>query len=365
MALQSSGQIKFSEIEAEFGSNGGRTLGNYRISQTVGQLTNLPLDTGIPQSGQIKFSDFRGKELNIIVDCFENGSTNYNFDAYSDRFATGNYVIVGNFRSSIVKSQWAGGKTVIIHINKEFGSNGASNRDDCAFCTGPQNNNNSQPGWPSTTELSVNVGTEGYVGGKGGNGGKGRDVTEGFTLGHYPGENGFPGTSAMKIISGTTIIGESRIFAGGGGGGGGGSINMSEEAGEDAAPHSANLSGAGGGGGAGLPAGEFGEGPHAEGAPNLSYEHGGADGNDGTRTTGGEGGLGASEFGSLYDDDLPELGSPQVRSGDGGDGGNRGQNGGDGTQSGLINQGHQDYQSYNPNSVSGEGGLAGHKYRTY
>ena len=44
MALRSTGQLKFSEIEAEFGANGGRTLGNYRISQTVGQLTNLPLD---------------------------------------------------------------------------------------------------------------------------------------------------------------------------------------------------------------------------------------------------------------------------------------------------------------------------------
>jgi len=362
MALQSSGQIKFSEIEAEFGSNGGRTLGNYRISQTVGQLTNLPLDSGIPQSGQIKFSDFLGKELNIIVDCFENGNSNYNFDAYSNRFANGDYVIVGNFRSSIVKSQWAGGKTVIIHINKEFGSNGASNRNDCAFCTGPQNNNNSQPGWPSSTELSVNVGTEGYVAGKGGKGGRGRDVTQAGG-GHNPGENGFPGTSAMKIISGTTIIGESRIFAGGGGGGGGGSIYMGEEASEDAAPHPANLSGAGGGGGAGVPAGEFGEGPHAEGAPNLSYEGGGADGNDGSRTTGGEGGAYAAEFGSLYDDDDPEAGRPEVRSGAGGDGGNRGANGGDGTEAGLVNQGHQDYSSYG--GVSGEGGLAGHKYRTY
>ena len=47
MALQASGQIKYSEIIAEFGTptntNGG--IGEYRISENVGTLTNLPLDT--------------------------------------------------------------------------------------------------------------------------------------------------------------------------------------------------------------------------------------------------------------------------------------------------------------------------------
>jgi hypothetical protein len=59
MTIKSSGSsLSFSEIEAEFGANGGRTLGNYRLSQSVGSLSNLPLDSGIPNSGTIKFSDF-------------------------------------------------------------------------------------------------------------------------------------------------------------------------------------------------------------------------------------------------------------------------------------------------------------------
>ena len=66
MALQGSGAIKFSEIESEFGSNGERSLGSYRVSQDIGGLSSLPLDqdagsssnTDIPSSGAIKFSNF-------------------------------------------------------------------------------------------------------------------------------------------------------------------------------------------------------------------------------------------------------------------------------------------------------------------
>ena len=364
MALSSSGSLSFSQIESEFGSNTGRKLGNYRISQTVGQLSNLPLDTGIPQTGTIKFSDFRGKELNIVVDCFSNspgGSNNYNFDAYSDRFASGNYVIVGGFRTSVTKAQWndggVSGKTVIIHINQTFGSNGASNRDDCAFCTGPQNNNNNQPGWPSTTELSVNVGTEGYVSGRGGKGGHGgQSQDDGFS--GERGELGFPGTSAMKIISGTPVIGEARIFAGGGGGGGGTGIDMSGEAGEDAAPHSVQLGGAGGGGGAGIPGGVAGEGSTSP------QENDSPDGEAGGQINGGEGGLGFLSQGQFVDDDDHEQGRYGVRAGNGGNGGNRGQNGNSGTLPDLINQGHQDYGS-DDFATPAAGGLAGHKYRNY
>ena len=74
MAIKSSGNsLAFSEIEAEFGQNGGRSLGAYRLTQSVGSLSNLPLDSGIPTSGQIKFSDFYGKKLNVVVDCHSGG----------------------------------------------------------------------------------------------------------------------------------------------------------------------------------------------------------------------------------------------------------------------------------------------------
>ena len=127
MVVKASGSsLAFSEIETEFGANPGRSLGRYRNSHSdfgnkdVGELTNLTLDTGIPTSGQIKFSDFYSKRLNIVVDCFSNGSTNYNLNVYSNRFSNGSYRIVGNYRTSIVPSQWQGGKKVIIHINKSI-----------------------------------------------------------------------------------------------------------------------------------------------------------------------------------------------------------------------------------------------------
>ena len=44
MAIKSSGNpLSFSEIEAEFGQNNDRDLGEYRVSQTVGALSNQPI----------------------------------------------------------------------------------------------------------------------------------------------------------------------------------------------------------------------------------------------------------------------------------------------------------------------------------
>ena len=59
--LPSSGTIKFSEIQEEFGSISGGTnkrLGSYRGPFGYGNL-RLPLDDGMPlQGSSIKFSDF-------------------------------------------------------------------------------------------------------------------------------------------------------------------------------------------------------------------------------------------------------------------------------------------------------------------
>mgnify|MGYP003136384661 CR=1 FL=1 len=248
MTLQSTGQLKFSDITAEFGQPSGKNIGAYRVSQDIGSLTNLPLDTGIPQSGEISFSDFRGKEANIIVDCHSFGSTNYNQDAYQNRFATGNFNVVGGFRTSVPKSAWQGGKTVIININKQFSSSGASSRNHFALAVGRYNNNNSQHGWPTSTELSVVVGSQGSVVGKGGNGGSGGYGGNAV----LNGGNGGEGTSALKIHSGMSISGESRIRGGGGGGGGGtGITGIPENDDED----QIRAFGGGGGGGAGIPAG--------------------------------------------------------------------------------------------------------------
>ena len=248
MTLQSSGQIKFSEIAAEFGYPTNNRLGNYRVSENIGSLTNLALDTGVPQSGQIKFSNFYGKEANIIVDCHSFGSTNYNQDAYRNRFANGNFDVVGGFRTSVPKSAWQGGKTVIININKQFSSSGASSRNHFALEVGRYNNNNSQHGWPTSTELSVVVGSQGSVVGKGGNGGSGGYGGNAV----LNGGNGGEGTSALKIHNGMSISGESRIRGGGGGGGGGVGISGIPESDDEA---QIRAFGGGGGGGQGIPAG--------------------------------------------------------------------------------------------------------------
>ena len=83
MTIKSSGnQLSFTEIEAEFGNNPGRSLGQYRRDDPSGNfdnaspsgstLSNLPLDTGIPTGSteEIKFSDFYGKKLNMVVDYY-------------------------------------------------------------------------------------------------------------------------------------------------------------------------------------------------------------------------------------------------------------------------------------------------------
>ena len=86
MALQASGQIKYSEIIAEFGTptNTNAGLGEFRVSESIGSLTNLPLDADtcgvnanadIPQSGEIKFSDFYNSRLNQVVDLYSIGNS--------------------------------------------------------------------------------------------------------------------------------------------------------------------------------------------------------------------------------------------------------------------------------------------------
>ena len=75
MALQSSGAISYSDIKTEFGDPTNKNIGAYRVSQNVGEMSGLPLDTGIPKTGAISFSDFYGKQLNIVVDFHSGGTT--------------------------------------------------------------------------------------------------------------------------------------------------------------------------------------------------------------------------------------------------------------------------------------------------
>ena len=100
MTLQSSGQISIKDIATEFGHL-NYSLGNYRRVQSIAGsgLGNLPVDEGIPTSGQISFSDFYGKRLNVVVDCFSGGeetTTNVKNEKWNNNLTT----VIGNFGKS-------------------------------------------------------------------------------------------------------------------------------------------------------------------------------------------------------------------------------------------------------------------------
>ena len=107
MAVKASGNpLSFSEIEEEFGQNNDRDLGEYRVSQTIGELSNQPLDTGIPQSSTIKFSEFYSKRLNVIIDYHtsnannpDDAKTKYAQAADTTGESNGNWTVIGGFKN--------------------------------------------------------------------------------------------------------------------------------------------------------------------------------------------------------------------------------------------------------------------------
>ena len=254
MALRSSGHyIKFSEIETEFGQNTDRDLGEYRVSQTFDSgLSNQPLDTGIPSSGEIKFSDFYDKKLNVVIDYYsgstENnamqGRTKYNqaADAGVTGTSTGYWATIGGFKDR--NSADSSGSKVRMYVGKIIGSS-AGNSTSCAVKTGS---------FETGTTLNVEIGSSGALYGAGGDGG------EGGTSSSSPnGENGESGSSGLGVeYDGTNVEVASggKIVAGYGGGGGGGYRKVEKEEWWSGPVYSA--SGGGGGGGAGSPGGSGG-----------------------------------------------------------------------------------------------------------
>ena len=266
MALQGSGQISFSQIENEFGQNGERSLGDYRTSQSVGELSNLPLDSGIPTSGQIKFSDFYSKRLNIVVD-MHSGGDEFRKSAKNDKWNNNNLTVIGGFRS-----KKEDGSKIIVHVNKKFGSD-KSSVNNCAVRTGS---------WDSSSTIQVDVGGEGQILGAGGDGGQG-----GVCLG--TGSPGGTGTSGLGVDhNGVTVnvLSGGIIRAGFGGGGGGGGGRQTDKGSDRRA------SGGGGGGGAGFPAGNGGQ--PGNGCAN------GSSGSGGNETTAGDGGGGGNNGNQAY-----------------------------------------------------------------
>ena len=241
MALQASGQIKYSEIIAEFGTPNSGGIGEYRLSENVGSLSNLPLDTGVPQSGQIKFSDFYSKKLNHVVDLYSIGNNTSRQNA-KDRWNNGNVHIVGSTKTGKTQPPDTIDDRVIINVNATIRS-AKGTQTHCALRTGT---------WDSNTTLEIEIGTSGKLYGSGGDGGAGGSANE------TPGTDGLTGSSALGIQYPCTVNNLGVIQSGYGGGGGGGGNTRTTGGGKKGGAPTNGSSGGGGGGGAGLPAGSAG-----------------------------------------------------------------------------------------------------------
>ena len=278
MALQASGQIKYSEIIAEFGTPISGGIGEYRLSENVGTLTNLPLDTGVPQSGQIKFSDFYSKRLNQVVDLYSIGN-NSSRQVAKDRWNNGNVHIVGSTKTTKTQPPDTVDDRVIINVNATIRSVKGT-QTHCALRTG---------NWDSGTVLEIEIGTSGKLYGSGGDGGNGGSANE------TAGTNGQTGSSALGIEYPCSINNLGIIQSGYGGGGGGGGNTRTTGGGKKSGATTNGSSGGGGGGGAGLPAGDAGgvQTPLAVGGGSA-----GSAGQAGSLSGQATGGAGGSEAGT-------------------------------------------------------------------
>jgi hypothetical protein len=275
MPTPSSGTIRFTDISNEFGIPSGRNLGAYRISQTVGTLSNLPLDVNIPQSGTIKFSDFYNKRLNVVVNYTNIPDSSTRLNARSSYNANSNIVVIGGFRG---RPSTPENIRVLINLNTRVGSSKGS-ITNVAVRTG---NWTSSSGSALST-VRLELGSSSRIYGAGGDGGNAN------------GGNGTGGTSAIGIEYPTTVINRGRIQRGGGGGGAGAFRQYSVRTGKKNKGNVPSYStGGGGGGGAGFP---FGSGGASIGGA-YGFGSNGSAGAGGNYETAGAGGVGGVEAGS-------------------------------------------------------------------
>jgi len=316
MALPASGQqISADQISDEFGRNAtgnSMSLGDYRLTQSVGSLSFNGIDSGVPTSGEIKFSDFHGKRLNVVVD-FHTGGQESRQNAKS-RYNGNSVTVIGGFRGK----KEAGSK-ILIHVNKTIGSE-KGDQSRVALRTGS---------WDSDVALSVDVGSSGRLYGAGGDGGEGSDSFS--DSGSNSATSGGNGTSALGIEHEETAVNiqsGGRIRCGFGGGGGGSGARQVDRGADRSA------CGGGGGGGAGLPAGNGGDrgrrrsgnedevttGNDGSAAQLEENGEGGSGGNNADEAFGGSGGRGG-------DPDESPQGGNNGSPGDGSSAGSAGANG--------------------------------------
>jgi hypothetical protein len=273
MPTPSSGTIRFSDISNEFGIPSGRNLGAYRVNQSVGTLSNLPLDLGIPQSGAIAFSSFYNKRLNVVVNYANIPDSSTRLNARSSYNANSNIVVIGGFRGRPSSPE---NIRVLINVNTRVGSSKGS-VTNVAVRTGNWRNSSGTP----LSSVLLELGSSSKIYGAGGNGGNAN------------GGGGSNGTSAIGIDYPTTVINRGRIQRGGGGGGAGAFRQYSVRVGKKRARASYSTGG-GGGGGAGF--------PFANGGASVGGAYGfgtnGSAGAGGSYETAGAGGAGGAEAGS-------------------------------------------------------------------
>ena len=285
MTLPTSGSISASQIRDEFGptteSGEKVSLGEYRVEKNFGELSELPLDAGIPQGNNpISFQHFRGKKLNIIIDYYTSTYTNNTRQNEGetmnirDRYVSGTGVhVVGGYKSKPASSSET---KIIVHVNRKLGGQKSTSANNCALRTGS--------GWENDTEMIIDIGNEGRIYGAGGNGGRGGDMDA-------SGDDGQTGTSALGISLANVEVnvkGEGIIKAGFGGGGGGGNGRQEDKNADRRA------GGGGGGGGQGFPAGAGG----AAGSGNGGT--GATSGTAGDLNEAGEGGGGGNNANQAY-----------------------------------------------------------------
>jgi len=319
MALQASGPIKYSEIEAEFGrSTVGSTwgLGNYRMdnaSEFGGMIVPLDTDCGASSNldmptgnNPISFSNFYNARLNIAVDYYT-ANENRPVDAVTRFGDPSKRKIVGGFIGYPVDTS---SSKVAIVVNKiisakSAGVDGAS-VNECSLRTGS--------GWIAGTKVSVQVGSSGRIYGAGGDGGAGGNVADSINSSTAPngltynqvGANGENGTSAVGVQYDNTVVkvrSGGKIVSGFGGGGGG-------AAGFEGSLAERGSAGGGGGGGAGSPAGGGGAGGESVTSESNVPPADGGGGSSGSVPNGGEqsGGGGVSGRNVPADDDIEARG---------------------------------------------------------
>ena len=219
MTLPSSpNSISMSQIANEFGyTDSPQTkLGDYRTlangsnyPQSIGSLSFSSIDGGgsvATGSNQIKLSQFRGTQLQQVVNFWSSGAGGFRLNAksrYNNNGMVGSnnqVAVVGGYRTRPSNSS---GTKVHIHVNQAIGSE-RFDPDHCALRTGS---------WDGSTTLQVDVGGSGRIQGAGGFGGNGAN-------GATNGSQGGAGTSGLGVeYSPTQVnIASGGIISGGFGG---------------------------------------------------------------------------------------------------------------------------------------------------